>query len=79
MLEINVENLQDVKYLQELCNTHSQYPSMLFGTDDRGEDVSISINSDSVVLMTYQDNNVTRENIYRVDGSQEELYYRDWD
>jgi hypothetical protein len=52
---------------------------MLFGTDDRGEDVSISINSDSVVLMTYQDNNVTRENIYRVDGSQEELYYRDWD
>lgn len=53
------------KYLVEnYCNSGNIY----FGINEDGEDVELSINSDGMVLKTYQNNGFVRVNYYDSDG-----------
>lgn len=74
MIEIDFSN---PKQLCELMRDYNDM-DMIFGKNDEGEDTHISINSDHIVLETFQKNHWIRKNIYWEDGTVEETFEGKW-
>ena len=72
-LEFDID-FSDLSLLINLMNNSQNYPYMLAGQNEEGENVWISINEDNITLQTFQHNNWVRTNIYYKDGTIEELY-----
>ena len=64
----------DLKGMRKLMEEHGDSKTAKFGTNELGEDVSISIFKDKIVVVTYQSNGWVRKNIYNSDGCREELF-----
>lgn len=70
-------DLNDWSSITELCSRSDEFDAPLFGRNESGETILISVNSDNVTVETFQNNGWTRENIYWVeDYSVEELFHR---
>lgn len=67
------------KSLVSLMDLHEEFPYMLFGENEQGEENIISINRDNVTVSTYQKNGWIRQNVYYRDGSTEESYPEKWE
>ena len=72
--EINFDS-SDWKGMRELCEKSNEFKLPLFGENEYGENIIISINSDNITVQTMQSNDWIRTNIYWVnDCIVEELY-----
>lgn len=71
-------NSADYDSLINLMDHHEEYPMMLFGENEDGEDVHVSINKDNIIVETLQSNHWVRKNVYWRDFTQEELYPERW-
>lgn len=67
-------NLDDSCARVALMDRHTEFPDMLFGTNENGEAVHISIVHDFIEVVTYQANKYIRRNIFYRDGMIEELF-----
>lgn len=54
--------------LKKLMKEHGNSATMLLGTNSEGENVSISIFPDRIVLVTYQSNGWIRKNYFDENG-----------
>ena len=69
----------DLVGMRKLMDTYGDLDYALFGTNEDGEDVQISINHDSIVVETYQDNGWIRKNYYSYeDGPEGETFDGRW-
>lgn len=59
-----------------LMDKADDYDMPLFGENEEGEKVMISINNDNVTVQTFQKNNWIRTNVYWRDYTTEELFSR---
>ena len=75
MVEIDFNN--DTQ-LRELMEEYGDSTQMFFGKTEDGEDQQISINSDCIVVDTFQRNHWVRRNIYWDDGTVEETFEGKW-
>lgn len=75
---ISKEQFQDIEFLRELMSHHEDYDIELFGVNDEGDSVQVSINSDDIVVITDQSNGWVHMNIYCKDGSVESLFDGKW-
>ena len=64
----------DLRGMRKLMEEHGDSKTAKFGSNELGEDVSISIFKDKIVVVTYQSNGWVRKNIYHADGCREELF-----
>lgn len=71
MFEFNPTNLTSMR---KLMQKYGDTDTMKFGVNKNGEDVSISICTDRIIVNTYQKNNKVRKNIYYITGESEEIY-----
>lgn len=69
----------DLKGMNALMDDHEKYPEMLFGENEHGEKVTISINADNIYTTTEQKNGYLRVNIYYRNGGVEETFEGRWD
>lgn len=67
-------NLDDSCARVALMDRHTEFPDMLFGTNENGEAVHISIVHDFIEVVTYQANKYIRRNVFYRDGMIEELF-----
>lgn len=67
-------DFNDFEQLQSLMNRADEFPTMLMGENDSGEFMTTSICDDCIVCETLQKNGWTRKNIYRREGTTEEIY-----
>jgi len=79
-IEINEDRLHDPKWIHETCMKHEEYPEILFGENEDGESVHISVNEDHILVTTFQKNGWTRNNFYYDDDEMtcEELFDGKW-
>lgn len=68
----------DLEGLEALMDQFGDSQCMTMGTNENGEDVTISIFHDKIVTETYQDNGWIRKNVYNRDSSHEELFIGKW-
>lgn len=54
---------------KQMCREFGESRSMLFGNNANGEDITISIAPDGIVVRTFQHNNRTRVNTFDADGN----------
>lgn len=64
----------DRKGMCELMKRADEFKEMCFGKNTEGEDVTISVNKDNIIVATSQHNGYIRTNIYYDDGLSEEMY-----
>ncbi len=76
MIEFDPTNLAS---MNELMQKYGDSDTMKLGVNEIGEDVSISIYKDKIIVVTYQSNGWVRKNIYYPTGEREELYDGKWD
>ena len=69
---------RDHKGMLKLMKEHGNDGVMHTGTNEDGEDVSISVYNDTIIVVTYQNNGWVRKNFYYSDGSSEELFEGKW-
>lgn len=67
-IEALTKNFDDIENRRTLMREFGDYPEMLFGKNQNGEDTSISINPDNIVIVTYQNNGYIRKNFYDAGG-----------
>ena len=67
-------NPYDTKGNMDLMSRASELDKPLFGKNEDGESVLISVNKDNITVETFQDNGWVRQNVYWEDGTTEELY-----
>ena len=58
----------DPALLRQLMKEHGDSEFPYFGKNEDGETIMISINPDSIVLETFQNNGWTRKNFFDKDG-----------
>jgi hypothetical protein len=76
-IEELTRNFDNIENRRTLMREYGDFPDMLFGTNSLGERTAISINTDNIVVVTYQSNGYIRKNIYDESGYVvEELYER---
>lgn len=63
-IEELTKNFDDIENRRTLMREYGDFPDMLFGKNQDGDDTAISINPDSIVLVTYQKNGYIRKNFY---------------
>ena len=68
----------DLKGMKALMGQYGDSQSMILGTNENGEDVTISIFHDKIITVTYQSNGWIRKNVYHWDNSREELFEGRW-
>lgn len=68
----------DFDGMLEIMDAYGDTEMPFSGVNDEGEDVSISVFSDRIVVETYQSNGWVRENIFWRDGTREELFDGKW-
>lgn len=68
----------DLKGLEALMDQYGDSQGLTLGTNENGEDVTISIFHDKIVTETYQSNGWIRQNVYHRDSSREELFKGKW-
>ncbi len=68
----------DLKGLVALMDQYGDSQCMTIGSNENGEDVTISIFHDKIITETYQANGWMRQNVYHRDGSREELFKGRW-
>ncbi len=79
MPETILIDFTDFDALRNLMDTHGEtLDSMISAVNEEGEDQTISINPDNIVLDTCQNNGWVRRNIYWYDGDVEELFDGRW-
>lgn len=66
----------DWKYMLNLMKRHKEFPTALFGKNEDGETILVSINEHNITIETYQSNEWIRENVYWDDFTVEELYHK---
>ena len=71
-------NPMDRRSIIALMDKHGDSKFPLFGENEDGESVIISICHDSVTVETFQSNGWLRKNIYNRDGTTEELFDGKW-
>ena len=64
--------------LIELMDDYKMYHDRAWGHNKDGEQVSISVNKDNVVVETFQNNGWLRQDWYWRDGTQEEVFEGRW-
>ena len=69
-------DISDWTRMCKLIDRHEEFDSQYSGKNEQGQDVNISVNADSITVLTFQSNGWTRENIYHRDCTVEELYHR---
>ncbi len=67
----------DLAGLDQLRKDADKYPTWMFGMNEEGEDVMISVTEEAVTVVTFQQNHWVRRNVYRPD-CQEELFEGKW-
>lgn len=80
-MELTPEITVDSTDLPGMIKTMDEYGDMqypLFGQNDEGERVMISIYHDKIIIVTYQSNHWIRKNYYYRDGMREELFDGKW-
>ena len=75
LIKFDPSNLAGMK---KLMQEHGDDETMKFGSNELGEDVSISIFKDKIVVVTNQSNGWIRKNIYYPTGEREELFEGKW-
>ena len=78
LTSIKSEQLRDIEFLRGLMNSSDMFDSMLMGKNEEEEDVFVSVNSDDIVVTTYQKNHRVRKKIYYRDGTTEEIFEGIW-
>lgn len=71
MLKFDPENCTA---MMSLMDKYGNSDNMLFGDNDQGENVTLSIYCDKIICTTYQKNGWARTDIYYRDGDREETY-----
>jgi len=66
----------DLKGIVALMDRADEFSSAVFGKNQDGETVMISVNKDNVTYEVFQDNGWASENIYYRDGSAEHLMHK---
>ena len=66
----------DIKGNLELMDRANEFKMPFFGSNEDGERVIISVNTENITVETFQDNGWTRENIYHRSLDNEELFHR---
>ena len=61
----------DPALLRELMKEYGDSESFFTGTNDNGEDMTISIAKTGIITTTFQANKWLRQNFYAADGSRE--------
>lgn len=69
----------DPKGLEALMDKYGDSRCMTIGSNEIGEDVTISIFRDKIITETYQANGWIRQNVYHRDRSREELFTGRWE
>lgn len=69
-------DFNDWNSIIDAMDKYSYLDHMIFGTNQDGEKIAMSIWEDKIILNTYQSNGWTRINIYYRDGDVEESYER---
>lgn len=64
----------DLDGMRKLMEEYGDSETAKFGRNELGEDVSISIFRDKIIVVTYQSNGWVRKNIYYPDGWSEEIF-----
>lgn len=77
-IAITSEILSDREQRNALMDRHEDYPEMLFGKNENGEDVTLSVNEYNITVQTFQSNHWIRENVVYRDGSTDELFNGRW-
>lgn len=77
-IAITSEILSDRERRNALMDRYEDYPEMLFGKNENGEDVTLSVNEDNITVQTFQSNHWIRENVVYHDGSTDELFNGRW-
>lgn len=68
----------DFPAMLKLMDAQGKCGKPLFGKNENGEDVRLSVYSDRIVCVTYQNNGWLRKNVYWRDGTCEEFYGERW-
>ncbi len=67
---------KDYSDLISLMDRADEFKYPLSAKNESGENQLISINNENVTIETFQNNGVTRQNIYHRDYTSEELFIR---
>lgn len=72
-------DFQDLDQLREVMDEHGDISQMVFGKNpDTGEDQTIHISHENIILETNQNNGWVRVNTYWYDGTEEETFKGRW-
>lgn len=69
-------DFSDWNSLIEIMDKYNHLDSCIFGTNSLGETTCMSVSANRIKLSTFQDNDVTRVNVYNRDRTSEEWYER---
>lgn len=78
-LTFDVIQVHDWAMFIDLMHHHEDYPEELFGKNQDGEMIGVSVNRDNIVVTTWQNNKWIRKDVYHLDGTQEEIYEGRWE
>lgn len=67
---------KDYLSLINLMDRANEFKYPLFAKNESGENQLISINNDNITIETFQNNGITRQNVYHRDYTKEELFVR---
>ena len=76
--QIAIDDWSNTTYLCKLMDNYGDSNFPFIGKNEEGEDISISIFHDKIVLVTYQSNKWVRKNLYYRDGTAEEMFEGRW-
>ena len=77
--EIEIMDWSDIDYLNQIMLKYGESTDEPFyGLNENGEQVSITVYPDVIVVGTFQENGWYRKNYYHSDGTCEELFDGKW-
>lgn len=68
----------DIDNLREIMDEYGDIDYMVFGENQDGEDQTISIGQENIIVNTFQTNGCVRRNVFWYDGTVEEMYPKKW-
>lgn len=71
-------NSRDLEGMCKIMDDYHSYDYPFFGKNQYGEDTTISVFDDKIIVLTYQSNRWVRKNYYYRDGSSEETFEGKW-
>lgn len=69
---------RDLEGMRKIMDDYHSYEYPFIGKNQDGEDTTLAVFKDTIVLLTYQSNRWVRKNYYYRDGSSEETFEGRW-